>query len=297
MGPLSAEDKRRLTYFTAYVLIAEPNKTSFEAFQMAQVLARPSHKINIKSPTAKKIIADSEDLVLKSTIPSSVPVPKYDEPQTPIIKKDQVVEQIHGELQQLFAQLLSLKSFLSHKPETTEQSPSPVNQQLLEKMAEEVFFKMVDPMVSSITEQVAARVTDRFDQYAHNIAHSTASKILTSQRITRERETASGSGQFKGIEQKLNIVVVGLLPVQENEIKAHFGNRHDFKFFKSESNLHQLQSATNSVDLIFVAADFVSHKHMDCLRGRLNVVIHYGGTTKLKELIEAEIEKRITCNA
>jgi len=278
MKRLMKEEKRKLVCFTAYSFIMEPKQTPQEAFLMALGLTHTTKKIDAHSTVAKQIIKDSEKLLLKSQIvkPASIPAAS--------ILPDITIKQIHETLQTLSSQIKAVQEE-AHQLESKRKD-------MIEKASEEVFLKLAEPIVAALTEQVTERVSNRFDQHAYNAAQSAVSKILSNQKLVRDVEQSSSQEYNKTEAKKLTVLIVGLLPVQENEIRQSYGEKYNLRFFKSEDNLHQLQSSAASADVVFVAASFVGHRHIDCVKNHnSNVILYHGGTSRLKQVIETEIEK------
>jgi hypothetical protein len=282
MKRLTREEKKKLVCFTAYSLIMEPKQTPLEAFLAALGLTRISKKVDPDSAVARRIIKDSESLLFKSQVAVPSPI------QTPIAPSitEKSIKQIQDALQTLSTQLQSVQDE-TRKIESK-------NKDMIEKASEEVFLKLAEPMVAALTEQVTERISSRFDLHAHNAAQSAVSKILSNQKLVRNVEQSLSYSRSETETKKLTILIVGLLPVQENEIRQIYGDKHDLRFFKSEDNLHQLQSSAATADIVLVAASFVGHRHIDCVKNHnSNVVLYHGGTSKLKQVMEAEIEKNM----
>lgn len=83
------------------------------------------------------------------------------------------------------------------------------------------------------------------------------------------------------------ILIVGLLPQQQNEISKDFKEIYDLKFVKDES-IQQIKSIAVNCDEIILMTKFISHRHQDAAKSSGVIYSHCnGGVSELKDMLEA----------
>jgi hypothetical protein len=105
--------------------------------------------------------------------------------------------------------------------------------------------------------------------------------------------TMNGAPQPVKIEQPVRkkIVVVGLLPVQTNDIQKRFGHKFDFKFIGSNTPNQQIRDSMKNADIGILMTRFVSHPTQAAMRDHPGFTFCNGNSTALENLLEEKLFK------
>lgn len=91
------------------------------------------------------------------------------------------------------------------------------------------------------------------------------------------------------------VIVVGLLPIQTNDIQKRFGHKFDFKFIGSNTPNQQIRDSMKNADIGILMTRFVSHPTQAALRDHLRVHQDFsfcnGNSTALENLLEEKAAK------
>jgi len=89
--------------------------------------------------------------------------------------------------------------------------------------------------------------------------------------------------------QKKKVVVVGLLPVQTNDIQKRFGHKFDLKFIGSNTPAPQIRDAMKHADIGVLMTRFVSHSTQAAMRSFPGFNFCNGNSTALENLLEEKV--------
>ena len=87
------------------------------------------------------------------------------------------------------------------------------------------------------------------------------------------------------------VIVVGLLPVQTNDIQKRFGHKFDFKFIGSNTPNQQIRESIKHGDIGILMTRFVSHPTQAAMRDHPGFTFCNGNSTALENLLEEKIVK------
>lgn len=87
------------------------------------------------------------------------------------------------------------------------------------------------------------------------------------------------------------VIVVGLLPVQTNEIQKRFGHKFDFKFIGSNTPNQQIRDSIKHGDIGILMTRFVSHPTQAAMRDHPGFTFCNGNSTALENLLEEKFAK------
>ncbi len=147
-----------------------------------------------------------------------------------------------------------------------------------EQIVEEFFFRVSQPLVASITEAVLANVNNRLYDVTQSALSTIMDKIKTGQNVQNHSKSKEES-------RKLNIVIIGLLPVQKNDIEEYCEDKYNLKFFDAEDKHSQIQHAALCADKIIIDGKFVSHTITNLFKGDKRCQVFHGGVSALKRII------------
>jgi hypothetical protein len=91
--------------------------------------------------------------------------------------------------------------------------------------------------------------------------------------------------------QKKKVIVVGLLPVQTNDIQKRFGHIFDFKFIGSNVPNQQIRESIKHGDIGILMTRFVSHPTQAAMRDHLGFTFCNGNSTALENLLQEKVTK------
>lgn len=92
-------------------------------------------------------------------------------------------------------------------------------------------------------------------------------------------------------QERKKVVVVGLLPVQTNEIQKRFGHVFNFKFIGSNTPNQQIRASIEHGDIGILMTRFVSHSTQAAMRDHPGFTFCNGNSTALENLLEEKIVK------
>lgn len=180
-------------------------------------------------------------------------------------------DKVKAVIEMVYTKLYELSEVKS-KESTSETPIVPPN---IEAMVENAVMKMLP----SIMQGVKAAVEESLNKNYYDTVRSLATMFA-------EKQKESPVLVDNEPQKKPNVLVVGLLPNQENEVKKSFDSKINLRFVNScGQNLHHLQDMAKYVDHIIVDTKFVSHSHTECLKGLKNVIMAHGGLSKIRSTL------------
>jgi len=149
--------------------------------------------------------------------------------------------------------------------------------------------KIIHTNISDIeTEQLTMELTRRFlspfiEKLVSRVVEDIRPAILNSIKATiKEKDN-------KIILKK--ILIIGLLPEQQQEIIKEFNECFTLTFFKNKS-FHLLESQASHSDLVIMMSKFISHSHKSMIdKCKVNYKMCNGGISDLKTILEHEYMK------
>ena len=87
------------------------------------------------------------------------------------------------------------------------------------------------------------------------------------------------------------VIVVGLLPVQTNDIQKRFGHIFDFKFIGSNVPNQQIRESIKHGDIGILMTRFVSHPTQAAMRDHPGFTFCNGNSTALENLLQEKVTK------
>jgi hypothetical protein len=91
--------------------------------------------------------------------------------------------------------------------------------------------------------------------------------------------------------QKKKVIVVGLLPVQTNDIQKRFGHIFDFKFIGSNVPNQQIRESIKHGDIGVLMTRFTSHPTQAAMRDHPGFTFCNGNSTALENLLQEKVTK------
>jgi len=104
-------------------------------------------------------------------------------------------------------------------------------------------------------------------------------------------ENGAKVGEKKPDTRK-KVIVVGLLPVQTNEVQKEFGAFYDLRFFHSNTPVPQIRESMKKVDFAVMMTNFVSHSTQTAMRSHPGFIYCNGNSTALKMKLREKLETR-----
>ena len=155
----------------------------------------------------------------------------------------------------------------------------------MSSLREQVQFYEAQPKAPTAMEVMAQFVADIVRRAREPEAQVTASPVAVQVRHNPEPKGEEDDRAPK-------IVVVGLLPRQQNELSEAINGKARLKFWK-DGSLPQLESMARNADRTFLAVDWIDHKAENAVRA---VTEHFekfkGGAPRAKTAIEDWLGKR-----
>jgi hypothetical protein len=93
----------------------------------------------------------------------------------------------------------------------------------------------------------------------------------------------------KKIDTRKKVIVVGLLPVQTNEVQKEFGAYYDLRFFHSNTPVPQIRESMKNVDFAIMMTNFVSHSTQSAMRSHPGFIYCNGNSTALKMALKERL--------
>jgi len=113
-----------------------------------------------------------------------------------------------------------------------------------------------DSKIEELAEAIGAAFAEVFSE-ALRIALQRASATVATPTLPATSTTPR--------KRPPKLVIVGLLPAQQNQIASEFGSTFDLRFWKDESP-HTLKSLTRTSDAVICMTDWVAHGHTDLVK-------------------------------
>jgi hypothetical protein len=204
------------------------------------------------------------------------------------------------DIEQLVKEKLSASPSTPTLPLPTTENPAvssdqPASIQLLNKedvaqMVEELFFKLVDPIVDTLMTEVSNRLAAT----SREVLSASISSFLANYK----NGNGNGNGKAAVAVKKINAAVVGLKGDQPTYVDKDFKDRFNIDYYDSQDGASErLQSMVESKDVVFVNTKFVSHSKIDCAKFASGKLVKYhGGMSQLKGLLE-EYWRKMNPNA
>lgn len=135
--------------------------------------------------------------------------------------------------------------------------------------------KLSDKIVNQLFERITKQLEEKVKEYKfpENWVSTTPSQPAT--KLT------------KPIKKK--ILVVGLLPIQQQEIYKAFATIFNLRFHESDENIHRLEHRVLWSDTIIINCTKISHKHQDMVKKvarNRQVKLVFGGVSSIKGALE-----------
>lgn len=133
-----------------------------------------------------------------------------------------------------------------------------------EELQTEIHRRQFEPIIDTITNKVISKILSSLPKIKSNISNPKPDK-----------------------KHLKKILIVGLLPEQQNEISKEFKGIYDLRYVKDES-IHQIKSIASNCDEIILMTKFIGHRHQDAAKSS-GVIYSYcnGAVSELKEILEA----------
>lgn len=90
-------------------------------------------------------------------------------------------------------------------------------------------------------------------------------------------------------DMRKKVIVVGLLPVQTNEVQKDFGSFYDLRFFHSNTPIPQIRESMKNVDFAILMTRFVSHSMATAMRTHPGFIFCDGNSTALKMKLKEKL--------
>lgn len=192
-------------------------------------------------------------------------------------------------------------SWLNELLEEIETRPDPVPAPSAIKIEEAPKPKEEEPreVVASavlVGTALPAQTTDLYDLIISaivGVVKQSVVQIVQSPRLQDEiRAAIHPTPQALGepvMDRRTKVLVVGLLPVQANDIETEFGGSLDLRFFDSTVTSDQIENAIKHVDFAVLMTKFTSHKTQQKMRGHSGFMFCNGNSSALKSLLREKV--------
>jgi len=87
------------------------------------------------------------------------------------------------------------------------------------------------------------------------------------------------------------VIVVGLLPVQTNEVQKEFGAFYDLRFFGSNTPVPQIRESMKNVDFAVMMTKFVNHSTQSAMRSHPGFIYCNGNSSALKMALKEKLSQ------
>jgi len=146
-------------------------------------------------------------------------------------------------------------------------------------LQDEINRRMFMPIIEEITDKATQKIINKISDIIGILDNTEISKKSDNKSSEDKRESKTG---------KNKVLIVGLLPEQEGNIKKEFGEFVDLRFFNSKKSTDSLKPLSSGCDQIIVMTKFISHSKYHIVKNSGVPVIHCnGGISGLKNVMEA----------
>jgi hypothetical protein len=155
-----------------------------------------------------------------------------------------------------------------------------------EALMVELTKRLVEPLIEQITQAVTQSVSSQLERINVQIPQLEVTRGISVPLVH----------SVSAPKVKLpTILIAGLLPSQENVIKAAFETRANLKLWNKDMSGQTLGEYARNSDHAIIFTSHVAHQHEDKIRGNLGpntqFYRNHGGMTNLKLLIERILDK------
>lgn len=136
-----------------------------------------------------------------------------------------------------------------------------------EELQSEIYRRQFEPLLKEMVGSVTEKMSNQLN-------------ILFSNLVNEEE---SDNEERKVLPR---ILVVGLMPKQEEEVSREYGEFYDFKFHKDKA-IGNLGNVAKKCDRVILMTKFVSHNHQNMIKNAgVELLYCNGSVSELKNLLE-----------
>lgn len=174
------------------------------------------------------------------------------------------------------------------------------NEPIIEMSPEPVVQEAPQPVVQAVTppsnmnDMMITMMAAMFKQAMPAIMHDPEAqkKLQAAMLGTSEAAAVAPVQPVKQQPQaKKKVIVVGLLPVQANEVQKEFGRVFDMKFVGTNVPSQQIRDSAKNADIAICMTKFVSHSTQNTLRGHAGFNFCNGNTTALRIMLQEKLDR------
>lgn len=169
----------------------------------------------------------------------------------------------------------------------------------LQSYPKEFYIKSVEPPQEIVTKPTTDTLENFLDEFSTEISLKLFDRIKVKLenhlRIYKDtwkpsngiQELVTGKKLYRELKKK--ILIVGLLPVQQQEITKFYGDIFRIRYHESEENIHRLEDRVKWSDTIILNCTKISHSHQEMVKKFSNgrdVKLIFGGTSGIKGALE-----------
>lgn len=159
------------------------------------------------------------------------------------------------------------------KPEVPQQSAVPP------VPSEESTTPVVDDLLEALADAVAIKFAEAFRRSMQRQLREIAPAIAEQLQLEPPQSRQS----------KRSLLVVGLLPAQAETMRKRFGDRLDLRFVSSQETPQVISSRIGNSDKVILMTNFINHSHQNAAMqaaGRDNVLLVTGGISSLTKQLD-----------
>jgi len=171
--------------------------------------------------------------------------------------------------------------------------PLPVD--TLENPSESTSEPLTAPAEISLEDKLSDLADHIVDQLFPKIVEKLLAKLESQQWAV---PTQQNFPKVTNVKKSLpRILIVGLLPVQQQEVSKAYKNIFNLHYQESDENIQRLEARVNWSDIVILNCTKISHKHQDVVKkyaGSKQVKLVFGGVSSIKGELEGIKTKCLT---
>lgn len=151
---------------------------------------------------------------------------------------------------------------------------------------EELLKERAAEFVSDVIRKVI--VSGAVDELRHSLMGGTAEEYISHRPVHAEQQIVQrkhNPEQRREADKKRlpKVLIVGLLPIQKQEIITSFNKVFDLRFQESNEAITLLEQRAANMDHVLLMAEWIDHAHRYCLKGKkIDFKLVWGTVSNLK---------------
>ena len=107
--------------------------------------------------------------------------------------------------------------------------------------------------------------------------------------LPQQAQPAAQTNGGPAIDYRPKVIVVGLLPVQTNEVQAEYGKVFNLRFFNSNVPSQQIRESAKHCTFAILMTKFTSHSTAAALRAHPGFLFCNGNSSALKQMLQEKL--------